>query len=137
MDADLCEDHDETASLDEGGAGEESAIQGDALESHVSNYESTQREESLMKQVIILRASAQRAQTERACAEDAEMNLRAELEVELDRTLMLKKTLRASEKKCRELHEVAMSSHDGTDFCLHDGHGGVQEDGRSYHHDSP
>ena len=41
MDADLCEDHDETASLDEGGAGEESAIQGDALESHVSNYELT------------------------------------------------------------------------------------------------
>ena len=116
MDADLCEDHDETASLDEGGAGEESAIQGDALESHVSNYESTQREESLMKQVTILRASAQRAQKERACAEDAEMNLRAELEVELDRTLMLKKTLRASEKKCRELQEVAMSSNDGTDL---------------------
>ena len=118
MDDDLCEDHDETVSLDEGGAGEEGALQGDALESNVSTNESTQREKSLMEHVNVLRASAQRAQKERACAEDAEMNLRAELEVELDRTLMLKTTLRASEKKCRDLQEAAMSSNDETD--LHD-----------------
>ena len=42
MDADLCEDHDETVSLDEGSTGEEGAIQGDALERNVSTNESTQ-----------------------------------------------------------------------------------------------
>ena len=70
MDADLCEDHDETVSLDEGGAGEESAIQGDALESNVSTNESTQRVESLRKLVTTLRASTLEVENDRACAED-------------------------------------------------------------------
>ena len=116
MDADLCEDHDETASLDEGGAGEESAIQGDALESNVSTSESTQRVESLRKLVTTLRASTLEAENDRACAEDAEMNLRAELKVEMDRTRTLKTTLRAIEKECHELREAATSSNDETNL---------------------
>ena len=116
MDADLCEDHDETASLDEGGAGEESAIQGDALESNVSTNKLTQRVESLRNLVTTLRASTLEAGNDRACAENAEMNLRAELKGEVDRTRTLKMTLSANEKKCRELQEAATSSNDETDL---------------------
>ena len=76
MDADLCEDH---VSLEE-----EGALQEDVPESNVSTneststYEPTQREESSVKHVTVLMASAQRAQKQRSCAEDAEINLRAE-----------------------------------------------------------
>jgi NTP pyrophosphatase (non-canonical NTP hydrolase) len=114
MDANLCEDR---VSLEE-----EGALQEDVLESNVSTneststYESTQREESLMKHVPVLMASAQRAHKEIACAEDAEMNLRAELKDAWDRTRTLKTTLRAIEKECHELREAATSSNDETDL---------------------